>query len=121
MATIAYPAYQDSVRKARRSDGHAFLLDVMARQERFYTENNTYTSQLTQLGFDADTDVASPEGWYTVAATQCPAPNAGLTNCVLLTATPQGAQNDDTICGALTYNSLGVKEENGTGTVDNCW
>lgn len=123
LASIAYPAYQDSVRKARRSDGHAFLLDAMARQERFYTENNTYTCTLTDLGFVANDDdlFLSPEKWYALTP---PAPAAcdadSLVNLVTLTATPQ-PPHVDPICEALTYNSRGEEDEGGTGTKDNCW
>lgn len=121
LASIAYPAYQDSVRKARRADGQALLLDAMARQERYYTDNNTYTSDPADLGYtaDADGDFPSTEGWYELTSGQCG--SDAYTECVLLTATPQGDQTNDAICGALTYNSRGEKGEGGTGTADTCW
>ena len=42
LAAIAYPAYQDQVRKGRRADAMAQLLTLAQAYERFYTSNNTY-------------------------------------------------------------------------------
>ena len=42
LAGIAYPTYQDSVRKSRRADAEAVLLELAQWMERFYTENNRY-------------------------------------------------------------------------------
>lgn len=99
LVMIAVPAYQDSVTKARRADGQTALMEAMARQERFYTENNTYTTDLANLPFGT----TSAEGHYTLSAAGC---GAGIASCVLLTATPTGAQAHD---GALTLNSRGQK------------
>lgn len=99
IAAVAYPSYQDSVSKARRSDGQAALLDILNAQERYFTENNTYTVTLA----DIDRAATSEDGHYTIEAAAC---GTGIDVCVLLTASPQGAQSSD---GALTLNSLGVK------------
>lgn len=42
LAAIAFPSYQDSLRKSRRTDGKNALTQAMANMERYYTENNTY-------------------------------------------------------------------------------
>lgn len=42
LAAIAYPSYQDSIRKSRRADAKATLLQAAQWMERFYTENNRY-------------------------------------------------------------------------------
>jgi type IV pilus assembly protein PilE len=99
LMAIAIPSYNNSTTKARRVDGQTALMDVMVRQERFYTENNTYTTDLANLPAQA----ASPEGHYTITAAAC---GAGIDSCVILTATPGAAQADD---GALTLNSRGQK------------
>lgn len=99
LAMIAIPAYTDSVTKARRTDGQAALMDLMVRQERFYTERNTYATDLADLGVSAN----SAEGFYTLSAAAC---GAGITSCVQLTATPGTAQAHD---GNLTLNSRGQK------------
>jgi type IV pilus assembly protein PilE len=99
LMAIAIPSYNSSTTKARRADGQTALMDVMVRQERFYTENNTYTTNLADLPAQ-DT---SPEGHYTITAAGC---GAGIASCVILTATPGAAQAGD---GALTLNSRGQK------------
>ncbi|MDX9741027.1 MAG: type IV pilin protein [Gammaproteobacteria bacterium] len=100
LAMIAIPAYTDSVTKARRSDGHAALMDLMTRQERFFTERNTYTTDLSDLGVST----ASAEGFYTLSAAACG--GSVITSCVQLTATAGSAQSHD---GNLTLNSRGQK------------
>ena len=118
IAAIAYPGYQDQVRKGKRSDGLASLMDMMAKQERFYTETNAYTTTLTQLGYTVDVSLKanSNESYYKLSAADCSA-DSDL-SCITLTADPQF---DDTLCDNLTYNSKNQKTENGTGAVDNCW
>ena len=107
LAGIAYPSYQSQVTKTRRSDGQAMLMNVMQAQERFYTTNNTYTADLTDLGYATAGNVDSEEAFYKVSAGACAAPlPTALTDCVVLTADAQTAQDAD---GDLTLNSLGQK------------
>ncbi len=103
LSMIAVPAYNDSVSKARRSDGQAALMDVMARQERFFTENNTYTTNLAGAAGLNLSSSSSQEGYYTISAAAC---GAGINSCVMLTATAGTAQSAD---GNLTLDSIGSK------------
>ncbi len=100
LAMLAVPAYNDSVSKARRADGQAALMDIMARQERFYTENGTYTTSFDDLNLGSN---QSQEGYYTISMAAC---GSGIESCVVLTATPGSAQSED---GWMTLNSQGVK------------
>jgi len=102
LSAIAYPAYQDQMTKTRRTDGKTELAAVMNAQERFFTNNGTYTATLLAGGLGLP-DANSDEGHYTIAAAAC---GAGLTQCVALTATAVGVQAAD---GNLTYDSLGNK------------
>lgn len=99
LVMVAVPSYNDSTTKARRSDGQAALMDIMVRQERFFTENNTYTTDLAELPASG----TSPEGHYTITAAAC---GAGIGSCVILTAAPGTAQAGD---GNLTLDSRGQK------------
>jgi len=98
ITAVAYPSYQNSVTKTRRTEGQSALLDVMNAEERYYTENNTYTTTIA----DVNKSTSSENGYYVISAAAC----GSIDTCVILTATPQGVQASD---GALTYNSLGVK------------
>ena len=99
IAAVAYPSYNNSVPKARRSDGQAALMDIMNAEERYFTENNTYTTTIA----DVNKSTTSEEGHYTISAAAC---GSGIDTCVILTGTPQGTQASD---GNLTLNSLGIK------------
>lgn len=106
LAAIAYPSYQESISKARRIDGQAFLMGITNAQERFFTQNNRYTTNLTDLGYSADGagNFTSNEGFYHASAAICT--DALLTTCINITGTAQGAQIND---GDLTLNSRGQK------------
>ena len=62
LAAVALPAYNQSVRKARRVDAKAALLDLAQREERYLSTSNSYSSVASQLGYPAGTTVtmASP-------------------------------------------------------------
>jgi type IV pilus assembly protein PilE len=124
LAAVAIPAYQEYVLQGGRSEGQAKLLEVMQMQERFYSQNQTYTTNLGAgglafAGVDADAAAPSERGRYLVQASQCGA--VAIANCILLTAAPQGAQAADLECGNLTLDSRGTKAENGSGTLADCW
>ena len=119
LAMIAYPSYQQYVTRARRSDGQHALLDLAARMERYYSQQNTYVG--ATLGAGANSDVLagnqSPEGWYILSI------QAQSAGAYTLLATPQGAQaTTDTQCVNLSINSIGQKGFSGaTGNLQQCW
>jgi len=53
IAAIALPGYQSSVRKSKRTEAKTELLQVMARQEQYFSENRTYTAVPGDLGYTA--------------------------------------------------------------------
>lgn len=113
LLTFAYPAYTQHITKAHRSDAHIALLDLAARMERYYAENNSYqNATLAKLHVDAVT----PQGFYTLGIAHA------SENEFLLTASPNGTQAlKDVVCGELTYNELGQKGQAGKGTLTECW
>lgn len=115
LAAIAYPSYKSQIFKSRRADGKVALTETMQVEERYYTENFTYT---TDLSGDIGLAGNSPEGWYNVTAAAC---GGGIAQCVQLTATAQGDQTNDAQCGNLTLNSLGARGITGSGSVADCW
>jgi type IV pilus assembly protein PilE len=130
LSAVAFPAYHDQVRKSKRAEGKAALLKAAQLQERFYTANGTYTTDLATL-FGTTGTVRSGEdptrGNYdlTVAA----AATGGLQQGYILTATPNtdratGGGFDDLDCNVLTLSSTGVRTYSGTTTrssKDLCW
>lgn len=114
IVAVAYPAYNDQVRKARRAEAKSALQQGINRQERHYTNNNTYTTDMTDLGYSADPFITD-KGWYSVTAAACG--GATIAQCVELTAVPQKDQTNDS-CGTLTFNSRGQSGASGSGS---CW
>ncbi len=104
VAAIAFPSYQSQVLKARRADGQSLLFDVAAREEQFYLDNKTYTTDMTQLGFSTDPIVAQ-EGRYSVDTAA--GPTGSIATSFVATATRRGAQVADTHCGDFTIDSNG--------------
>lgn len=118
LASIAYPSYQDQVRKSRRSDGISKMLDVAQRQERYYTQHQKYTSDASgNLNYGVN-PIPSDEGYYTVSTTagNCPSGAAGCTFTV--TATAVGSQLKDTNCRSFTINDRGVRSAKNSGGTD---
>lgn len=124
LASIALPAYTEQMRKGRRSDGVATLLQVAQAQERFFTRNFSYSDDInTELGFGANPYV-SEEGFYNVAITIPAACISGAVNsCFTATATAIGGQASDAKCSTMTINDRGEKTSanGGTDTTGQCW
>ena len=134
LAAIAIPSYQNSILASNRSVAQAALLDLANRQEQFYLDNRTYTTDLTNLGYPAgmvfsnggNSAMAFNDNHTLVASTsnerlyfvQIAAANA---RAFAVSAVPQLEQADDTECGSLSLTSTGVKGETGSASVSDCW
>jgi type IV pilus assembly protein PilE len=106
IAAIAYPSYVDSVRKGRRNDGMAAVMDAAQRLEVFRSNNATYTTALASLGIDNISD----DGYYNnmqIAAGDC----GSIVNCYTITidASAQGDQNQDSVT-SYRQGSNGAKD-----------
>lgn len=118
LASIAYPSYQDSVRKSRRAAAKADLSQLAQFMERVYTENNSYQpggSNPTLPFTESPSDSASK--YYDIAI------SASTATSFTLTATPKGSHTGD---GVLSLSSTGAKwwDANKNGTADsgeNVW
>ena len=83
----------------------AELSRVLQRQEKYFVNRMSYTTSLVDLGLEmSGNSIESEEGHYKVNASACT--GSTIARCVLLTATPQGAQSDD---GWLSITSRGEK------------
>ena len=65
LAGVAYPAYQDHIRKGNRSAAQSFMMEVSQRQQQQLIANRTYAQSLSTLGLTLPDDVST---FYTVAA-----------------------------------------------------
>lgn len=115
LAAVAYPSYQDAVRKSRRAQAKADLVEYAALAERFRTANNTY------IGFTLPSTVSPREAGATARYNLTPNVAFANANTFTLTATPTPGQDADK-CGILSISQSGVKTESGsTTTVADCW
>jgi type IV pilus assembly protein PilE len=124
LSALVFPSYQRYVMRSGRSEGQAKLMEVMQAQERFYSQNQTYTANLGVGGLAypnvaANAAAPSEQARYNVTSAACA--GGTIATCVILSAAPQGSQANDTECGTITLNSKGTKTEGGTGTVSTCW
>jgi type IV pilus assembly protein PilE len=117
LAAIAYPSYTAQVTKGNRTEGKTAVLKTAQVLERYYTTNNTYTTNLATIGmptYSGDTSAASK---YDL---QVNPGAAGIATSFTIIATPRFA---DAKCGSLTYNQAGQKgmQLNTDSVVSDCW
>jgi type IV pilus assembly protein PilE len=111
LAIIAFPSYQEQVRKGRRASGRAALTEATSRQEQFFLDNKSYTTTIGTGGLNMD--VATEGGFY-VLAVEVPDADCPVDRCYELSASPQGAQETDS-CSTLSIDSDRLKNPAG------CW
>lgn len=101
VAALALPNYTKQMQRTRRTDAQDALLQLAAEQEKFFIDNNAYTADLDDLGFDP---AVSASGYYNLAVT-LPEDTDGFT----ITATPVtgGAQAADSTCQEISYDHTG--------------
>lgn len=101
LAGIAYPSYQDSVRKGNRSAAQNDMLEIANRQKQFLIANRSYATkaQLEASGYQLSSDVSANYDWGITLG-------AGAAPTFTVTFTAKGSQLSD---GDMTLNSIGVK------------
>ncbi len=113
IASIAYPAYTDSVLRSGRADATTALLQLQMDQEKHRANNPTYATAVTgggELGLSWSSDVTA-KGYYTLAIAAADAATFTATATVV-TGTRQEA---DTACEIIT-----IDQDGAAGDLD-CW
>jgi type IV pilus assembly protein PilE len=125
LAAVAYPSYQESVRKGKRAEGRAALMRLMQQQEQYYSQHNRYIEfssasvNVDEKRFKWFSGNSAVQSAYEISGEACA--DDTIQNCVRLIATP-GTSNvssayNDPVCGTLSVTSTGIKSAGGT----NCW
>jgi type IV pilus assembly protein PilE len=121
LAAIAYPSYAQQVRKGRRVDAKSAMLDLAARQEKFFVTNNRYSVSGLSLNYGSEFPISLVTGGvtsYTMTVTQ------GAVTDYTITATPVGDQINDP-CAIYQFNNFGVQSNltvsNGANATTGCW
>ena len=103
LAAVAYPNYRDFAARAKRNEAKAALLKIATNQERFYLNNNTYTLDMTQLGFSSSDDIISDSKAYTIDV------GTANSNTFTATATYNNADNEASKCLTFTIDARGAR------------
>jgi type IV pilus assembly protein PilE len=129
LLSIAVPSYQAQVRKSRRTEARTALLDLAAREERFFSTSNLYTTSPLDLGYGTVAgafSMAVGSGYYnvtvnvTAALPGPPATQAGYS----IKATAIGIQTADSQCNTFTVDQTGAQSSKDSGGADStatCW
>jgi len=112
LAAVAYPNYQEFTARAKRNEARAALLRLATNQERFYLNNNTFTSNLIALGFGTTPTTVTETGYYRIQVTAATPSNFTATATYLL----GGGEADK--CLTFTLDGRGAKS---SGPDTNCW
>jgi type IV pilus assembly protein PilE len=130
LLAIAIPTYQSSIRKSRRVEARTAVLDAAAREQRYYSINQTFTNYQDDLGYaavgthTAVTAVPVGSGYYTITIPNIAAPAANAPATFSATATAVGSQVNDTACQTFTVDSIGQQTATDSGGADAtavCW
>ncbi|GAB6041035.1 type IV pilin protein [Endothiovibrio diazotrophicus] len=110
LASIGYPAYRDSVRKAHRSDAQQLMVMIANREEQYILDARSYSADPTVLGIAKDQWECTGDDparcfndYYTVTIT---VDNAATPPTWSVSAVAAGSQAVD---GDLSFNSTGAK------------
>jgi type IV pilus assembly protein PilE len=112
LAAVAYPNYQEFTARAKRNEARAALLRLATNQERFYLNNNTFTQDLTSLGFATTPKWTTETGYYEIEVTGA---NASKFTA---TATYKQGGSEAGKCLTFTIDGRGTKTSAPDG---DCW
>jgi type IV pilus assembly protein PilE len=124
LAGVAYPAYQNSIRQTRRTDGISAALAIQVAQEKFrancpfYAQNlgNTNTCGATAALSTVQADATSPEGFYTLSI----GTGTATGNAYTISIDPTGTQATDTDCDPMTL-TFNATNPTGLKAPAACW
>ncbi len=111
VSAIAYPSYQESVRKTNRADAMGTMLETAQRLERCFTAYGSYNNASCPV--QAGT-ITTPKEHYEVTVTTS-------ASTYSLEAVPvSDAQLADEKCESFELTNTGSKTATGTDS-DHCW
>ncbi len=119
LGAVAYPAFDGYLKKSRFLDAKNKLVELADKQERYYLQHDSYTTDITSAT-GLNTSGISEEGSYTYTVEAGP---GGLIEGFVIT----GAYNKTGVtldCHTITLSSTGARTAADTGgadTTDKCW
>ena len=120
LASIAVPSYRRYLIRSQRSEAKIALMQLQTAEEKYYLQNNAYTSNTTGgvptgLGLPSQSET----GKYDVSITTFPAGGQSF----IASAIPHvgGGQTDDVDCLTFTIDERGTRAITGGSTSQVCW
>ena len=121
LAAVAYPSYEEYVRRGQRAEARTTMLEAAQYMQRFYAANDRYDTQR-----DGRTAVALPSSLATSPSSGTKRYDISLravdSTSYTLQAVPAGSMVGDR-CGTYTLTSTSARgvTSGATATVAECW
>ena len=110
LAAVAYPSYQNAVRKARRGEAQDLLVQMQLNQEKWRANNPAYTN-----AYATDIGALPTHDFYTFAS-------AGAATTYTITATAKaGTDQVNDKDGATTCTPLSIDQSSAKTPATGCW
>ena len=125
LASVAYPVYTSHLRKGKRAEARASLMNLLQQQERYMTQKNEYlafaagSAPSTFKGYSGQTPDAST---HDLGARLCQTVGGNvptIRDCVEVFAQPRSSFSDAD-AGTLSIDTMGRRRCSGT-TPAVCW
>jgi type IV pilus assembly protein PilE len=103
LAAVAYPTYVESVRRGQRAECRSALTASLQAQERYYSTNTIYVTDLATAGYKAYSGDNLAISACSLTAAAC---GTGIANCVSVTAQ---SLKGDADCPTFTLDSTNTR------------
>lgn len=129
LTAIVIPGYQEAMRKLRRAEARAALLQLAQDQERYFSQTGSYmpfdikSTNAEAMKFKAFSGTTASSSAYELSGVACAGDSAS--NCLVLIAKPGtanvNANYTDPVCGSLTLSTTGIKATQPETAAGKCW
>ncbi|WP_369158435.1 type IV pilin protein [Candidatus Thiodiazotropha sp. LNASS1] len=116
LAAIAFPSYDEYVKRARRGDGTETLLAAAQSFEVFRARTATYPNDIALVNLNDE----SPDGYYGNLTVLDPTVDCPIVSCYIIQIQAQNQQANDDIT-AFRLSSSGVEERYEDGAWHTNW
>jgi type IV pilus assembly protein PilE len=126
LASIAVPAYNSSIRKSRRTEAKTAIMDLAAREERYFATQNMYTTSPSALAYGSGAWPISVGTYYSISSVASSPATATTPGGYVLQVAPSAGspQLQDTSCQLFQVDQTGKQSSQDNSSNDSsttCW
>lgn len=126
LASIAVPAYNSSIRKSRRTEAKTAIMDLAAREERYFATQQMYTTSPSALAYGSGAWPISTGTYYVISSVSSSPATATTPGGYTLQVTPASGspQLQDTSCQTFQVDQTGKQSSTDNNSADSsttCW